>query len=566
MYSTLPALQLPRAKASLEKNLTWRRSFGPRGLLAEAESILPKLDLCQITSKNGQYVLWVNVDERTIKDYSPIYESLMRTPGLVNLGLAVMEKLSTLLTSSTTSPDTDDHLASCVIEFKLLATPNGEKGRKMFSQKIQIALERLGTYIRQYYPCVIGKAYIINPCNEYLAGLEIDEHLLRHTILLNHPEDLSQYLGSQIPPRYGGSVELFAEFDFLRNPCDTTDSEGSVNLGMLETPAEAENDTETTGADIEEVSQDHTDPAMSISCIGSEEPEVEETQLRLIFSETIGPPSFVLDPSDLNKAEDLCRDKMGARVVFADSDMVVKFGHGVGLGEAEAMHLASTRTSIATPKLINAYILDGVGYIVMSYEAGEPLEQYLDRVPKRDQDRAVQQLREYVSQMQDITGDFIGGVDRSPCRDGIFEAGYGDYTKYSYGPYPNETSFNEGLVQALQDRLPKDFLEKEQEKDVESLFFNSEYMLYQTVRDLKNHKIVFTHGDLHPGNIIVRADGTVVLLDWGLAGFWPEYWEFYRAMHCYHWRASWTRTVENFIPPFYLEYSLIKRVFSTAWN
>ncbi|CAI7592795.1 unnamed protein product [Penicillium bialowiezense] len=480
MYSTLPALQLPRAKASLEKNLTWRRSFGPRGLLAEAESILPKLDLCQITSKNGQYVLWVNVDERTIKDYSPIYESLMRTPGLVNLGLAVMEKLSTLLTSSTTSPDTDDHLASCVIEFKLLATPNGEKGRKMFSQKIQIALERLGTYIRQYYPCVIGKAYIINPCNEYLAGLEIDEHLLRHTILLNHPEDLSQYLGSQIPPRYGGSVELFAEFDFLRNPCDTTDSEGSVNLGMLETPAEAENDTETTGADIEEVSQDHTDPAMSISCIGSEEPEVEETQLRLIFSETIGPPSFVLDPSDLNKAEDLCRDKMGARVVFADSDMVVKFGHGVGLGEAEAMHLASTRTSIATPKLINAYILDGVGYIVMSYEAGEPLEQYLDRVPKRDQDRAVQQLREYVSQMQDITGDFIGGVDRSPCRDGIFEAGYGDYTKYSYGPYPNETSFNEGLVQALQDRLPKDFLEKEQEKDVESLFFNSEYMLYQT--------------------------------------------------------------------------------------
>ncbi|CRL24950.1 Protein kinase-like domain [Penicillium camemberti] len=234
---------------------------------------------------------------------------------------------------------------------------------------------------------------------------------------------------------------------------------------------------------------------------------------------------------------------MGAHVVFADSETVAKFGHGVRLAEAEAMHLASTHTTIATPKLLSAYILDGVGYIVMSYERGESLAQYWDRVSKTEQNRVLEQLQDYVNQMREIPGDFIGGLDGSPCRDGIFEAGYGDYTSYSYGPSESEESFNEGIVQALRDQMrPK------------------------TVRGLKNHKIVFTHGDLHPGNIIVRADGTVVLLDWGLAGFWPEYWEFYRALFTIPWRGSWDRMVEKFIPPFYVEHSVIKRVFGTVWH
>lgn len=97
-------------------------------------------------------------------------------------------------------------------------------------------------------------------------------------------------------------------------------------------------------------------------------------------------------------------------------------------------------------------------------------------------------------------------------------------------------------------------------------FFNSEYMLYQTVRGLKPHRIVFTHGDLHPGNLIVWADGTAVLLDWGLAGFWLEYWEFYHALFNPPWRASWDRMVKKLIPPFYVEHSVIKRVFGTVWN
>jgi hypothetical protein len=509
----------------------------------------------------GQYVLWVNIDEMAIKGCSAIHQGLTTSKDFVHLGLAVMEKLSTLILHATASSDLhDDCPASCVIEFKIHRPiqKNTKKGQLSFQERLRGGLEEMVTLIRHHYPSILGKAYIINPREEYLVSLDIDEALLKNTTILANPEDLALHLGSQIPPRYGGTGKPFAESDFLhRDPEEST---------SLETP-EISGAAAASSTEIEKTETKKETTASSTCTSPKEDLETEEQpKLRLIYSETIGPPSIILDPDDLPTAEDLCPDKMGARVCFVDSDMVVKFGHGVGLGEAEALHLASTRTTIVTPKLLSAYILDGVGYIVMSYERGEPLNQYWDRASSEEQNRVLETLRDYVNQMREIPGDFIGPLDRSPCRDGIFEAGYGDYTRYSYGPYESEESFDEGIIQALRDRFPPKVFDEHREDDMESTFFNGEYMLYQTVRELKNHKIVFTHADLHPGNIIVRADGTVVLLDWGLAGFWPEYWEFYRAMNSIPWRASWDRMVEKFIPPFYVEYSVMKRVFGTVWN
>ncbi|CAG8165949.1 unnamed protein product [Penicillium nalgiovense] len=52
-HSAIPALQVSRASASLEKSLEWRRFSDPRALLAEADSILPDLD-CHITLNEGE--------------------------------------------------------------------------------------------------------------------------------------------------------------------------------------------------------------------------------------------------------------------------------------------------------------------------------------------------------------------------------------------------------------------------------------------------------------------------------------------------------------------------------
>lgn len=81
-----------------------------------------------------------------------------------------------------------------------------------------------------------------------------------------------------------------------------------------------------------------------------------------------------------------------------------------------------------------------------------------------------------MNQTRGITGDFIGGLDKSPFRDGLFEAGYGDYTRYSYGLYLFEESSNEGIVQALRDRLSPKVLAHEH--DTTSSFFSTANISY----------------------------------------------------------------------------------------
>ena len=59
-----------------------------------------------------------------------------------------------------------------------------------------------------------------------------------------------------------------------------------------------------------------------------------------------------------------------------------------------------------------------------------------------------------------------------------------------------------------------------------------------------DHRIVMTHGDLHPRNIMVSwEDGgeggvaaaenvrVTTIIDWEFAGWYPEYWEFVKALN-----------------------------------
>lgn len=52
------------------------------------------------------------------------------------------------------------------------------------------------------------------------------------------------------------------------------------------------------------------------------------------------------------------------------------------------------------------------------------------------------------------------------------------------------------------------------------------------------NKLVFTHHDLAPRNMIVDASGDVWLIDWDFAGFYPIYFE-YAAMHNFTMPRSW---------------------------
>ncbi|OJK04279.1 hypothetical protein ASPACDRAFT_1877681 [Aspergillus aculeatus ATCC 16872] len=523
-YSILPSLQISRASQSLRRTLEWQR-FNRAETMNEALAIVKESGIAHITRLQGKFVLWVIIDERVIKGFASSYEEFMTRKGLMHLGLAVMESLAKLeIQEVCTGEPISDQAAACVIEFRLASMPAAQPQRMPFRDMIIQKPNDLVSSIDLHYPSLLDIFYVINPSEEYLLTLGVPDRFLAHTTLLSHREDLVHYLGKAVPVEYGGEGEALLDGDYLVGTELTEQNRQSP--GQITASEGQEVDSQTVpGVGAVQTAQVNAD----ITGSGPREPT-------LIFSEKIGPPTIILDPEDLKSATELCPRKMGARIVWADDDMLVKYGHGVRLAEAEAMHLVSSRTSIPIPKLLSAYILDGVGHI----------------------------LQDYVTQMRSIIGRFIGGIDSSPCRDGIFEGGYGQYESYRYGPYASEPEFNEGVVQALRDRLPPESRVEVNRPD--SAFFTREYIMYQTVRGLRGHSIVFTHGDLHPGNLLVRADGVVVVLDWGLAGYWPEYWEFYRAMFNPPWRPVWDRMIENFIPPYYVESEIMKKVFGIVWN
>lgn len=51
-------------------------------------------------------------------------------------------------------------------------------------------------------------------------------------------------------------------------------------------------------------------------------------------------------------------------------------------------------------------------------------------------------------------------------------------------------------------------------------------MLEETIHSLKGHRIVFTHGDLNAWNILVKDNLEVVVVDWGVYGFFPVSFRF----------------------------------------
>lgn len=56
-----------------------------------------------------------------------------------------------------------------------------------------------------------------------------------------------------------------------------------------------------------------------------------------------------------------------------------------------------------------------------------------------------------------------------------------------------------------------------------------------------SHRIVLSHGDLHPGNIMVDPKSLEVaaVIDWEFGGWYPEYWEFVKAMEPGPWDDWW---------------------------
>lgn len=219
----------------------------------------------------------------------------------------------------------------------------------------------------------------------------------------------------------------------------------------------------------------------------------------------------------------------GASTVYGqiwrfDSNTVLKRCGPSRTAEAAALRFVAQHTSIPVPKVLKT--IDSEGYLFMEYLDGQPLDTAWDSLTAAQKKGIASQLKGYMAQLREVSGTFVGSVDRSICNDQIFSSG-------TYGPFVDEDAFREGIATALRSYVENDGQDPAWVEQVVD-FVNA---------IPRNRKIVLTHGDFVPRNILVSKDGdrVVGIVDWEMAGFYPEYWEYCKAHFFADYESEWIK-------------------------
>lgn len=250
----------------------------------------------------------------------------------------------------------------------------------------------------------------------------------------------------------------------------------------------------------------------------------------------------------LSQAERLSKG-IGCKVFRVDEKTVVKTGDDTRMAEAAAMSFVREKTGLPVPKVLDAYV-DAESsnvFIVMEYIDGRPLDEKWDSYSELQKRSIECQLEKYLKEMRQISGTFVGSVDGSLCHDPLFD----DAPTLS-GPFESEAAFHEGLVSVMKEKGYSAWTD----------------MVIRFIEKIPPHRIVFTHNDIAPRNILVRDAKVVGIVDWEFAGFYPEYWEYVKAFCWPDWQSSWIKegVLDKILEPYLLELAYMMHVRNIIWG
>ena len=233
---------------------------------------------------------------------------------------------------------------------------------------------------------------------------------------------------------------------------------------------------------------------------------------------------------------------------LVDNRFVVKTGKGVTRSEAETLRLLREK-GLQVPEVIDHYADPATGnhVIVMEYIEGRSLDQAIDSYGPEEKKSIISQLQRFITTMrQELrTTKFIGSVDSTDVKDLLFVPALS-------GPFDSEKEFVDGLAGSLEARAEGSWIK----------------LVTVLLNHLPDHgsNFVLTHGDINPRNILVRGSQIVAILDWGQAGYYPEYWESVKS--CF-WDLDLEffhkAIVEEVLRPYPLELSVLLHARDIVW-
>ncbi|KAJ2969309.1 hypothetical protein NUW58_g10019 [Xylaria curta] len=232
--------------------------------------------------------------------------------------------------------------------------------------------------------------------------------------------------------------------------------------------------------------------------------------------------------------------------------LYLKFHSGPDIyrNEFNALRLVRQYTTVPVPKPLDVTIPHGQtsllstdAYLLMTRLPGLPLADCQHILSDKDRKRIIDQMRNYLAQMRSIPN--LVNRDEPICNaigEAIRDSRIRGETPV--GPFPDEASF-------------------------------SQMLRFSDESSRRGHSIVFTHADLNPRNILIsfvtQEDGTrgwsvTGIVDWEFAGYYPEYWDYTKALfEGFRWIKRYNDMVKEIFKEFG-DYSGELDVETRAWG
>ncbi len=214
------------------------------------------------------------------------------------------------------------------------------------------------------------------------------------------------------------------------------------------------------------------------------------------------------------------------------------------LEEASNLEFVKENTSVPVPKVHCAFTHRGCTYIVMDYVRGQTLWSWWQTATSQSRESVRRQLMGYMSKLRSVPSSISGqvcGLRGGPIYDYRYTSGKGTgpYTEECFGPFHDAHEFHSWLRNGFTGNESSEGREEsEQDVDIKRMC---------QIQDSRDYPTKLTHGDFSSQNIIIKNDKVAGIIDWEMAGWYPDYWEYTSAWHVNVYDEFWRTEVDKIL-------------------